>query len=69
MRVRTSVLLVGLCMPVWNPLRLLGQFVRTGSIDGQVLDSSNAGVPGALVTATSVATSQKTETYTDSGGR
>lgn len=69
MRLRSSLVLAMCWFGVWAPAQLCGQFVRTGSIDGQVLDASKAAIPAAKVTATAVATSQTVEVLTDQGGR
>ncbi len=69
MQLRSYLALSLLWLAGWAPSRLCGQFVRTGSIDGQVLDVSKAAVPGAKIAATAVATSQRVELLTDDAGR
>ncbi len=70
MSVRTRPILAALLCALVVCTAALGQSVNytTGSIGGTVRDKSGAGLPGVMVTATSLATGLTRTTYTDKDG-
>ncbi|WP_051670736.1 TonB-dependent receptor [Bryobacter aggregatus] len=60
--------LLALLLLIGSPFTVYAQATATGTIEGNVTDASNAGVPGATVKLSSTATNQTRETTSNSAG-
>lgn len=69
--VRRSVcwIVVTVLLAIFTPLKTRGQAASTGTISGQIMDSSNAAVVGATVGLTDTATNTERSTATNDSGR